>query len=39
MELGFIESLNMKSNGDPACVSSGINDAGGISYGTYQLGK
>ena len=35
-ELGQL-SAEYESNGDPACVSSGINDAGGISYGTYQL--
>ncbi|MBR3721280.1 MAG: hypothetical protein IKN12_00790 [Selenomonadaceae bacterium] len=34
-----IASLARKyeSNGDPACVSSGVGDTGGISYGLYQL--
>ena len=34
-----IASLARKyeSNGDPACVSSGVGDIGGISYGLYQL--
>lgn len=34
-----IASLARKyeSNGDPACVSSGVGDVGGISYGLYQL--
>lgn len=35
-ELGSLSAV-YESNGDPACVSSGVNDAGGISYGTYQL--
>ena len=35
-ELGNLSAV-YESNGDPACVSSGVNDAGGISYGTYQL--
>lgn len=26
-----------ESNGDPGCISSGAGDAGGVSYGTYQL--
>ena len=26
-----------ESNGDPACVSSGVGDLGGISYGLYQF--
>lgn len=34
-----IASLARKyeSNGDPACVSDGVGDIGGISYGAYQL--
>lgn len=30
-------SKRYESNGDPGCVSSGENDAGGVSYGCYQL--
>lgn len=30
-------SASYESNGDPAIVSSGVGDFGGISYGTYQL--
>lgn len=26
-----------ESNGDPACVSSGVGDVGGVSYGLYQF--
>lgn len=34
--LGFI-SATYESNGDPACVSSGKGDAGGVSYGEFQF--
>lgn len=38
-EIGQIASLARKyeSNGDPACISSGEGDLGGVSYGLYQL--
>lgn len=36
MELGDL-SAQYESNGDPSTVSTGENDAGGVSYGTYQL--
>ncbi len=38
-DLSYITYLTKKyeSNGDPACVSDGEGDLGGISYGMYQL--
>ena len=36
MELGKL-SAAYESNGDPAIVSTGEGDRGGISYGAYQL--
>ena len=36
MKLGSL-SARYESNGDPATVSTGFGDAGGVSYGTYQL--
>lgn len=41
-DTGSIERIALlarkyESNGDPACVSSGEGDVGGISYGLYQL--
>ena len=41
-DTGSIERIALlarkyESNGDPACVSSGKGDVGGISYGLYQL--
>lgn len=34
--LGLL-SKTYESNGDPGCVSTGEGDAGGVSYGSYQL--
>jgi hypothetical protein len=36
MRLGEL-SAKYESNGDPGTVSTGYGDAGGVSYGTYQL--
>lgn len=30
-------SAHYESNGNPACISDGVGDAGGVSYGAYQL--
>lgn len=42
LDTGSIERIAVlarkyESNGDPACVSSGVGDLGGISYGLYQF--